>query len=132
MTTLKTLVAAALLSTMSLTPVFAHAAIQEPGLFAFYHPTADVLNGGAPTPEAVLASAPPAASEAYATMESGINTFCAQRYGSNDPASGTFRERNARSCRRPPFTIEIPGAVSEGQAKANAASKTWPGDMILG
>jgi hypothetical protein len=46
---------------MTLTPVFAQAAIQEPGLFAF-HPNADVLNGGAPTPEAALASAPPAAS----------------------------------------------------------------------
>jgi hypothetical protein len=31
---------------------------------------ADVLNGGAPTPEASLASAPPEAREAYATMES--------------------------------------------------------------
>ena len=132
MTSLKTLLAAALLSTMSLTPVFAHAAIREPGLFAFYHPNAEVLNGGAPTPEAALASAPPAASEAYAAMESGINTFCAQRYRSNDPAPGTFRERNARSCRRSPFNIQIPGAVSDAQAKANAASRTWPGDMILG
>jgi hypothetical protein len=90
MTSFKTLVAAALLSAMTLTPVFAQAAIQEPGLFAFYHPNADVLNGGAPTPEAALASAPPAASEAYAAMESGNATFCAQRYRSYDPASGTF------------------------------------------
>ncbi len=66
MTSFKTLAAAALLSAMTLTPVFAQAAIQEPGAFAFYHPNADVLNGGAPTPEAALASAPPAASEAYA------------------------------------------------------------------
>ena len=28
------------------------AAIQEPGLFAFYYPNLDVLNGGAPTPAA--------------------------------------------------------------------------------
>jgi hypothetical protein len=27
------------------TPVFAQAAIQEPGMFAFYHPDRDVLNG---------------------------------------------------------------------------------------
>jgi hypothetical protein len=52
MTKLKTLAAAALLSTMAVTPVFAQAAIQEPGLFEFYHPNADVLNGGAPTPKA--------------------------------------------------------------------------------
>jgi hypothetical protein len=64
MASFKILAAAALLSAMTLTPVFAQAAIQEPGLFAFYHPNADVLNGGAPTPEAALASAPPAASEA--------------------------------------------------------------------
>ena len=41
-------------------------------------------------PEAALASAPPAVSEAYAAMESGNATFCAQRYRSYDPASGTF------------------------------------------
>ena len=40
--------------------------------------------------------------------------------------------QNAEFCRRSPFNVEIPGAVSDGQAKANAASKTWPGDMILG
>lgn len=52
MTTLKTVAAAALLSALTATPVFAQAAIQEPGLFAFYHPNLDVLNGGAPTPAA--------------------------------------------------------------------------------
>ena len=41
------------------------------------------------------------------------------------------REQNAGFCRRSPFNIKIPGAVSDEQAKANAASKTWPGDMIL-
>jgi hypothetical protein len=71
---------------MSLTPVFAQAA--EPGLFAFYHPNADVLNGGAPTPEAALASAPPAASEAYAAAESGITPLRAQRHRINDPVTG--------------------------------------------
>jgi hypothetical protein len=71
------------------------AAIQEPGLFAFYHPNADVLNGGAPTPEAALASAPPAASEAYAAMESGIAPSGAQRYRSY-VASGTFPGHGAR------------------------------------
>ena len=41
------------------------------------------------------------------------------------------REQNAGICRPSPFDVEIPGAISKGQAKANAASKTWPGDMIL-
>ena len=95
MTSLKTLAAAAVLSAMAATPVFAQAAIQEPGLFAFYHPNADVLNGGAPTPEAALASAPPAASEAYAAMESGIAPSGAQRYRSY-VASGTFPGHGAR------------------------------------
>jgi hypothetical protein len=38
--------AAAILSLMFATPVFAQAAIQEPGAFAFYYPNNDVLNGG--------------------------------------------------------------------------------------
>jgi hypothetical protein len=38
-------IAAALLATVIATPVFAQAAIQEPGAFAFYHPNADVLAG---------------------------------------------------------------------------------------
>ena len=57
MTTLKTIAAAAALAALTATaatPVFAQAAIQEPGLFAFYHPNLDVLNGGAPTPAARL------------------------------------------------------------------------------
>jgi hypothetical protein len=52
MTRFKILGAAAMLSLMFATPVFAQAAIQEPGLFAFYYPNNDVLNGGRPTPAA--------------------------------------------------------------------------------
>lgn len=37
--------AAALLMAAIATPVFAQAAIQEPGAYAFYHPNADVLAG---------------------------------------------------------------------------------------
>ena len=37
--------AAAFLMTAIATPVFAQAAIQEPGAYAFYHPNADVLAG---------------------------------------------------------------------------------------
>jgi hypothetical protein len=35
-------------------------------------------------------------------------------------------------CRRSPFNVEIRSAISDAQAKANAASKTWPGGMIQG
>ena len=72
MTSFKTFALAALLSAVAATPVFAQAALQEPGEFAFYHPNLDVLNGGAPTPEARLAAAPPEASMAYEARESGI------------------------------------------------------------
>jgi len=37
--------AAGLLLTAIATPVFAQAAVQEPGAYAFYHPNADVLAG---------------------------------------------------------------------------------------
>ena len=39
------ILATAFLMTAIATPVFAQAAIQEPGAFAFYHPNADVLGG---------------------------------------------------------------------------------------
>lgn len=39
-------IAAALFLTATATPVFAQAAVQEPGVFAFNHPNADVLNAG--------------------------------------------------------------------------------------
>jgi hypothetical protein len=54
MTRFKILGAAAMLSLTFATPVFAQAAIQEPGLYAFYYPNNDVLNGGRPTPAAGL------------------------------------------------------------------------------
>ncbi|WFU19085.1 hypothetical protein [Bradyrhizobium sp. CB3481] len=38
-------IAAAFLLTAIATPVFAQAAIQEPGAFSFFHPNADVLGG---------------------------------------------------------------------------------------
>ena len=83
MTSIRTIAAAALLSAMTATPVFAQAAIQEPGLFSFYYPNLDVLNGGAPTPAARLASEPPFAMQAYAARESGIADPGAQRYRSH-------------------------------------------------
>ena len=48
MTRTITTLAAAFLITAIATPVFAQAAIQEPGAYAFYHPNADVLSGGRP------------------------------------------------------------------------------------
>jgi hypothetical protein len=39
--------AALMLSAALATPVFAQAAISEPGAYAFYHPNGDVLNAGA-------------------------------------------------------------------------------------
>src|SRR3981189_3650069 len=50
MTTFKILGAAAMLSLTFATPVFAQAAIQEPGLYAFYYPNNDLLNGGRAAP----------------------------------------------------------------------------------
>jgi hypothetical protein len=94
MTTSKILRAAAFLSMMTATPVFAQAAIQEPGAFAFYHPDADVLHAGRSTPAetgGAMASVPFGGSNAYASMDSGAGaSSCARRYRSYDPASGTF------------------------------------------
>jgi hypothetical protein len=49
---------------------FGQAAIQEPGAFEFYHPNEDVLNGGAPSPEAALV-ATTRTRNAYAAIHSG-------------------------------------------------------------
>jgi hypothetical protein len=54
MASFKTLAAVVLLSATAATPAFAQAAIQEPGLFSFYYPNLEVLNGGIPTPAATL------------------------------------------------------------------------------
>jgi hypothetical protein len=70
MTTLKTIAAAALLSALSASPVFAQAAISEPGMFSFYHPDRDVLNGGAPLWSEGRVPQPHSASQAYAAMDS--------------------------------------------------------------
>jgi hypothetical protein len=105
MTRFKIFSAAAILSMMIATPVFAQAAIDEPGAFAFFYPDADVLNAGRPTPAATMgamASVPFGGSDAYASMDSGTSvSSCAQRYRSYDPASGTFLANDGRrhSCR---------------------------------
>jgi len=68
MTRVRVFGAAAILSLMFATPVFAQAAIQEPGAFAFYYPNNDVLNGGRPTPAA------------------GPNAMTPELFGSGGPA----------------------------------------------
>jgi len=93
MTRFKILGAAAILSLISATPVFAQAAIQEPGAFAFYYPNNDVLNGGRPTPAAGMNPQMPFvfSSNPYAAMDSSADgASCAERYRSYDPSSGTF------------------------------------------
>ena len=74
MTRFKILGAAAMLSLMFATPVFAQAAIQEPGAFAFYYPNYDVLNDGEPTPaarmDAIAGRGPFSGSYAYAAPDS--------------------------------------------------------------
>ena len=75
MTKLTALVAAALLSTLSISPALAQAAISEPGAFQAMYPNRDVLNGGALTPAGRVGLELPggavntyAASNAYARM----------------------------------------------------------------
>jgi hypothetical protein len=98
MTRFKILGAAAMLSLTFATPVFAQAAIQEPGLYAFYHPNNDVLNGGRPTPAAGMDAKMPVifGSNPYMAMHSADDVSCAERYRSYDPASGTFLGRDGR------------------------------------
>ena len=59
-----------LLLAMTATPVFAQAAIGEPGAFAFYHPNADVLNGGAPLGS--FAAAPSSPYQSYAAAPEAV------------------------------------------------------------
>jgi hypothetical protein len=114
----KALAAAVLLSAVAATPAFAQAsesaqyvknlrdsgynpkndfnpdgtmraAIQEPGLFAFYYPNLDVLNGGAPTPAARLSRDWPALKGACAAIGGGV-TSCGDHSGPHDFARGAF------------------------------------------
>jgi hypothetical protein len=80
------------------TPVFAQADIQEPGMFAFYHPDRDVLNGGARTPEYHLEPRVRAKRSYYAIGRAGAS-YCGQRYRSYDPATDTFVSKNGERLR---------------------------------
>jgi hypothetical protein len=91
----KIISAAAILTLMFATPVFAQAAIQEPGSFAFFYPNNDVLNGGRPTPAARMDEkaglGPFSGSYAYTAPESTANGAShTRRYRSYRPAPSTF------------------------------------------
>ena len=83
MTGLKTLVAAALISTISATCALAQAAISEPGAFQAMFPNRDVLNGGALTPAGRMgleqAGGASTANGAYAAIGSASPSVRAQR-----------------------------------------------------
>lgn len=96
MTSIKTIAVAGLLSMMAAAPAFAQAAIQEPGLFSFYHPNLDVLNDGAPTPAYRLESLPPSATQAYALRESGLAGSNVWRHRHVHRASGTMHNSRRR------------------------------------
>ncbi len=104
MTRFKILGAAAMLSIITATPLFAQAAIQEPGAYAFYHP-----NGGARETDrtwsaetaGAMVPIPYGSRGAYASMDARASaSSCAQRYRSWDPASGTYlgRDGNRHRC----------------------------------
>jgi hypothetical protein len=76
------------------------AAIQEPGLFAFYYPNLDVLNGGAPTPAARLSPDWPALQGACASAGGGIS-YCGDRYDSYAFAPDAFPRHHTRRHHRP-------------------------------
>ncbi|SDT58732.1 BA14K family protein [Bradyrhizobium canariense] len=93
MTRSKIFGAVAILSVITATPVFAQAAVQEPGAYAFYHPNGDVLGANRPWPRGSGGEAAPVPfgnSGAYASMGGPDSSSCAQRYHSYDRASGTF------------------------------------------
>jgi hypothetical protein len=95
MVSFKTLAAAALLSATAATPAFAQAAIQEPGLFSFYYPNLDVLNGGIPTPAARLSRDWPALRGACAAIGAGV-AYCGDRYGAYEVAPDAFSRNHVR------------------------------------
>jgi hypothetical protein len=75
------------------------AAIQEPGLFSFYYPNLDVLNGGAPTPAAKLSPDWPALKGSCAAIGAGT-TYCGDRDGAYDFAPGAISGNHGRGHHR--------------------------------
>jgi hypothetical protein len=75
-------------------------AISEPGLFAFYYPDLDVLNGGAPTPAARYSPDWPVLKGECASAGGSV-TYCGERHGSYDFASEAFPHHHAGRHHRP-------------------------------
>ena len=93
MTSIKTIAVAGLLSMMAAAPAVAQAAIQEPGLFSFYHPNLDVLNDGAPTPAYRLESQPPSVLEGINARESGLAGTNVWHHRQVHHMAGTMHDR---------------------------------------
>jgi hypothetical protein len=75
----KSVGAALMLSAAMATPVFAQAAISEPGAYSFYHPNGDVLHAGAqPAPEA-FAMVPFGGGVVHHRTRHGSHQFTAKR-----------------------------------------------------
>jgi len=95
MTSFKTLSAAAMLSMMIATPVFAQAAVDEPGAYSFYHPDSDPLNAYGPSaPAGAMAAVPYGDSRASAYMNGSTDAPSCAHYRSYNPATGTFLGRD--------------------------------------
>jgi hypothetical protein len=89
MNSIKTIAVAGLLSMMAAAPALAQEAIQEPGMFAFYYPNLDVLNGGAPTPAYRMEGMPPSVMQSYNERESGMAGPTVRHHVGVPHASGT-------------------------------------------
>jgi len=101
MTGLKTLVAAALISTISATCALAQAAISEPGAFQAQFPDRDVLNGGALTPAGRMgleladgAAGVSTGNNAYARINSASQAARARRPVSSELDRAWYTKKN--------------------------------------
>jgi hypothetical protein len=99
MTSFKSFVASAMLlsalalSVLAAPPVFAQAAIQEPGEQAFYYPNSDVLNSGANANRLVNDAS------TYAAMAGGRASSCTQRVRSQKSGSRAVAAADNRQLR---------------------------------
>jgi hypothetical protein len=78
MTSFKFFAATVILSTVIATPVFAQAAISEPGAFAFYHPNGDLGLGSSRPVADALASMPLRHSVHMARARTGSHSMLAR------------------------------------------------------
>ena len=86
MTSFKVFAATLILSSAIATPVFAQAAVSEPGAAAFYHPDADILHArSTPAPYALaapdaFASLPPVHRSHFARVHTGSHAMLARAH----------------------------------------------------